>query len=73
MRNQGARVAVVTRETANGSRVMVAVRKARRVTVRTAAKGLGLDLVHASYGSVDEVYVAVLNSDIITEDTLTFA
>lgn len=41
-------------------------------TVRTAAEQLGLDLSHASFGSVDEVYLAVLERDILAEDTLTF-
>jgi adenylate cyclase class 2 len=41
--------------------------------VRTASARLGLDLAHASYGSVDEVYLAVLDRDILAEDTLTFA
>jgi adenylate cyclase, class 2 len=40
--------------------------------VREAAEGLGLDLTHATYGSVDEVYLAVLHRDILTEPTLTF-
>lgn len=42
-------------------------------TVRHAAESLGLDLAQASYGSVDEVYLAVLERDILAEDTLTFA
>lgn len=41
--------------------------------VREAADALGLDPDHASYGSVDEVYLAVLDRDILAEDTLTFA
>jgi adenylate cyclase, class 2 len=41
--------------------------------VRTAAGTLGLDLAQASYGSVDEVYLAVLERDILAEDSLTFA
>jgi len=41
--------------------------------VRAAAEKLGLDLTQASYGSVDEVYLAVLERDILAEDTLTFA
>jgi adenylate cyclase class 2 len=41
--------------------------------VRVAVDKLGLDLTQASYGSVDEVYLAVLERDILTEDTLTFA
>jgi adenylate cyclase, class 2 len=41
--------------------------------VRDAVESLGLDLAHASYGSVDEVYLAVLERDILAEDTLTFA
>jgi adenylate cyclase class 2 len=40
--------------------------------VRQAAAALGLDLAQASYGSVDEVYLAVLDRDILAEDTLTF-
>jgi len=39
--------------------------------VRAAAEKLGLDLNQASYGSVDEVYLAVLERDILAEDTLT--
>jgi adenylate cyclase class 2 len=39
--------------------------------VRAAAEKLGLDLTQASYGSVDEVYLAVLERDILAEDTLT--
>jgi len=42
-------------------------------TVQAAANRLGLDLERASYGSVDEVYLAVLDRDILAEDTLTFA
>jgi adenylate cyclase class 2 len=41
--------------------------------VREAAEHLDLDLTQASYGSVDEVYLTVLERDILTEDTLTFA
>jgi adenylate cyclase, class 2 len=41
--------------------------------VRAAVDKLGLDLAHASFGSVDEVYQAVLQRDILAEDTLTFA
>lgn len=41
--------------------------------VHTTAKALGLDFAHASYGSVDEVYLAVLDRDILAEKTLTFA
>lgn len=41
--------------------------------VRAAVDKLGLDLTQASYGSVDEVYLAVLERDILAEDTLTFA
>jgi adenylate cyclase, class 2 len=40
---------------------------------QAAANSLGLDLARASYGSVDEVYLAVLDRDILGEDTLTFA
>ena len=40
--------------------------------VRATAEALGLDLAHASYGSVDEVYLAVLDRDILSEETLTF-
>ncbi len=41
-------------------------------TVRAAAESVGQDLANASYGSVDEVYLAVLKRDILTEHTLTF-
>jgi adenylate cyclase, class 2 len=41
--------------------------------VKASADALGLDFAKASYGSVDEVYLAVLNRDILAEDTLTFA
>jgi adenylate cyclase, class 2 len=41
--------------------------------VRAAVATLGLDMDRASYGSVDEVYLSVLERDILTEDTLTFA
>jgi adenylate cyclase, class 2 len=41
--------------------------------VHAAATRLGFDPAGASYGSVDEVYLAVLARDILTEDTLTFA
>jgi adenylate cyclase class 2 len=41
--------------------------------VRAAAEVLGFDFAHASYGSVDEVYLTVLDRDILTEETLTFA
>ncbi len=41
--------------------------------VRATADALGLDFAHASYGSVDEVYLAVLDRDILAEETLTFA
>lgn len=41
--------------------------------VRATAEALGFDFAQASYGSVDEVYLAVLHRDILTEDTLTFA
>jgi adenylate cyclase class 2 len=40
--------------------------------VRATAGALGFDFAHASYGSVDEVYLAVLDRDILTEGTLTF-
>ena len=42
-------------------------------TVRNAIESLGLDIAQASYGSVDEVYLAVLARDILAETTLTFA
>ncbi len=41
--------------------------------VRDAAVRLGLDLAQATFGSVDEVYLAVLERDILGEETLTFA
>ncbi|WP_250001533.1 class IV adenylate cyclase [Actinoplanes sp. M2I2] len=41
-------------------------------SVRAAAVALGLDFAQARYGSVDEVYLAVLNRDILREETLTF-
>jgi adenylate cyclase class 2 len=41
--------------------------------VRQATDALGLNFEHASYGSVDEVYLAVLDRDILAEETLTFA
>lgn len=41
--------------------------------VRAAATRVGLDPGSASYGRVDEVYLAVLARDILTVDTLTFA
>jgi adenylate cyclase class 2 len=41
--------------------------------VRATADALGLDFAHAGYGSVDEVYLAVLDRDILAEKTLTFA
>ena len=41
--------------------------------VRGAAEALGFDFAQAGYGSVDEVYLAVLDRDILTEETLTFA
>lgn len=41
--------------------------------VRATADALGLDFTHASYGSVDEVYLAVLDRDILAEAILTFA
>ncbi|GII22835.1 class IV adenylate cyclase [Planosporangium mesophilum] len=41
--------------------------------VHNAAEGLGLAFEEASFGSVDEVYLAVLNRDILAEPELTFA
>ncbi|WP_433301100.1 hypothetical protein ACQP2F_05115 [Actinoplanes sp. CA-030573] len=41
--------------------------------VRGAAEALELDFANASFGSVDEVYLAVLDRDILAEDRLTFA
>jgi adenylate cyclase, class 2 len=41
--------------------------------VRQAATVLGLSFQDASFGSVDEVYRAVLGRDILTESRLTFA
>jgi adenylate cyclase class 2 len=46
---------------------------ADEIAVRDAAEALGLDLTHATYGSVDEVYLAVLDRDILAEPRLTFA
>jgi adenylate cyclase, class 2 len=43
------------------------------VAVRRAAEALGLDIDRASYGSVDEVYLAVLDRDILSEPRLTFS
>jgi adenylate cyclase, class 2 len=43
------------------------------VAVRTVAESLGQDLTRANYGSVDEVYLAVLKRDILSEDRLIFA
>ncbi|MBU2667416.1 hypothetical protein KOI35_28280 [Actinoplanes bogorensis] len=40
--------------------------------VRTTADALGLDLDHATYGSVDEVYLAVLGRDILVEENLSY-
>ncbi|MFJ9420030.1 class IV adenylate cyclase [Streptomyces sp. NPDC101227] len=42
------------------------------VSVRKAADSLGLDASQASYGSVDEVYLAVLGRDILAERELVF-
>jgi len=41
--------------------------------VRQAATALGLNFADASFGSVDEVYQAVLGRDILAESRLTFA
>jgi adenylate cyclase class 2 len=41
-------------------------------SVEEAAAKLGLELAQAVYGSVDEVYTAVLGRDILSEDTLVF-
>ncbi len=41
--------------------------------VHQAAVALDLDPNHASYGSVDEVYLQVLGRDILAESSLTFA
>lgn len=41
--------------------------------VRATAGPLEFDFAHASYGSVDEVYPAVLDRDILAEETLSFA
>ncbi|GAB2846976.1 hypothetical protein GCM10022221_52850 [Actinocorallia aurea] len=43
-----------------------------RASVEAAVARLGLDLVDASYGSVDEVYLAVLGRDILKEPELLF-
>lgn len=40
--------------------------------VEIAAAMLGLDMDTASFGSVDEVYLAVLDRDILTEERLVF-
>ncbi len=40
--------------------------------VRQAAKQLGLDFADATFGSVDEVYLATTGRDILAETTLTF-
>jgi adenylate cyclase, class 2 len=40
--------------------------------VRSTAEALGFDFARAGYGSVDEVYLSVLNRDILAEETLTF-
>lgn len=42
-------------------------------SVRDAATNLGLSLAQASYGSVDEVYLTVLERDILAESALTFS
>lgn len=42
-------------------------------SVHDAANMLGLSLTRASYGSVDEVYLAVLGRDILAEPALTFS
>lgn len=41
-------------------------------SVRAAAKNLDLDYGAATFGSVDEVYLAVLNRDILKESRLVF-
>lgn len=41
-------------------------------SVAAAAATLGLDIADASFGSVDEVYLAVLDRDILTEPRLVF-
>ncbi|HEV7899254.1 MAG TPA: class IV adenylate cyclase [Planosporangium sp.] len=41
--------------------------------VRNAVANLGLTFENASFGSVDEVYLAVLDRDILAEPKLTFA
>lgn len=41
-------------------------------SVAAAAATLGLDMADASFGSVDEVYLAVLDRDILTESRLVF-
>jgi hypothetical protein len=45
---------------------------AHEPAVRAAAEALGLDLARATCGSVDEVYLAILDRDILAEDTLAF-
>jgi adenylate cyclase class 2 len=40
--------------------------------VRRATKELGFDISDATFGSVDEVYLAVTGRDILAETTLTF-
>lgn len=41
-------------------------------SVHKAASALGLDIAQASYGTVDEVYLAVLGRDILAESKLVF-
>ncbi|WP_327356354.1 class IV adenylate cyclase [Streptomyces sp. NBC_01304] len=41
-------------------------------SVHKAAAALGLDVTQASYGTVDEVYLAVLGRDILAESELVF-
>jgi adenylate cyclase class 2 len=43
-----------------------------QTAVTAAATMLGLDIGTASFGSVDEVYLALLNRDILTEERLVF-
>ena len=55
-----------------GLSTFVEIEGPREDAVRTIAGALGFDFARASYGSVDEVYLAVLDRDILAEETLTF-
>ncbi|MBM2618259.1 class IV adenylate cyclase [Actinoplanes sp. LDG1-06] len=56
-----------------GLSTYVEVEGPSEAVVRETAEKLGFDFAYAGYGSVDEVYLAVLNRDILKEETLTFA